>query len=208
MCGIKLENFLNFPSDPNINIYFSDIQFTQPGVRPLLSSVSLPLADQVAPGELLIGTVTPPVPESYPQHWNQLKTALKSSDNLLALQELDHITNKRPQWLQDISQHLYNGISSPNNSVRSLALLLIVRWLKHNPKAASEALPAVLSALDSENGDVVNSVLDRLSDLVAVMQEFAKVILVRVFHLGTKSTLNTSNNITKSLNLLSLQYGC
>lgn len=84
----------------------------------------------------------------------------------------------------------------------------MVRWLKHNPKAASEALPAVLSALDNENGDVVNSILDRLSDLVAVMQEYAKVILMRVFQLGTKSTLNASNNINKSLNLLSLQYGC
>lgn len=187
---------------------FSDIQFTQPGVRPLLSSVSLPLADQVASGELLIGTVTPPVPESYPQHWNQLKAALESPDNLSALQDLDHISNKRPQILEDVSQHLYSGISSPYTNIRSLALLLIVRWLKHNPKAASEALPAVLSALDSGNGDVVNSVLDRLADLVAVMQEYAKVILMRVFQLGTKSTLNASSNITKTLNMLSLQYGC
>lgn len=170
--------------------------------------MSLPLTDQVAPGELLIGTVTPPVPESYPQHWNQLKAALESSDNLSALQELDHLSNKRPQILEDVSQHLYTGISSPYSSIRLLALLLVIRWLKHNPKAATEALPAVLSALDSANSEVINSVLDRLSDLVAVMQEYAKIILMRVFQLGTKSTLNASTNITKTLNMLSLQYGC
>lgn len=179
-----------------------------PGVKPLLSSVPLPLSDQVTPGEHLIGTVTPRVPESYPQHWHQLKVALESSDNLAALQELDHCTNKRPQALKDVSQYLYNAITSPHGAVRSLALLLIVRWLKHNPNAAREALPAILSALDSENGEVVNSVLDKLSELVAVMQEYAKVLLMRAFQLGTKSTLNTSNNITKTLNLLSLQYGC
>lgn len=92
--------------------------------------------------------------------------------------------------------------------VRSLTLLLVVRWLKHNPKAAVEALPAVLAALESDNGDVVNSLLDRLSDLIAVMQEYTKVILTRVFQLGIKSTLNTTNTITKSVNLLGLQYGC
>ncbi|KAG5898786.1 hypothetical protein JTB14_010996 [Gonioctena quinquepunctata] len=162
----------------------NDIQFNQPGVRPLLSSVSLPIADQSSSNEILVGTVTPPVPESYPQHWSQLKSALQSPDNLAALQELDHITIRRPQWLADVSQYLYNSTSSPSSSVRSMALLLIVRWLKHNPKAAGEALPAVLACLDSSNGDIVGSVLDRLSELVAVMQEYAKVILTRVFQLG------------------------
>lgn len=186
----------------------NDIQFSQPGVRPLLSSVSLPVTDQDAPSELLVGAVTPPVPETYPQHWSQLKTALQSSDNLNALQEIDHITNKRPQLLENVSQSLYGLIESPNSSVRSLTLLLIVRWLKHNPRAASEALPAVLSCLDSENGDVVSSLLERLSDLVPVMQEYAKIILTKVFQLGMKSVLVTTSSITKTIDLLSLQYGC
>ncbi|KAJ8945121.1 hypothetical protein NQ318_001586 [Aromia moschata] len=186
----------------------NDIQFSQPGVRPLLSSVSLPTSDLTGPTELLVGTVTPSVVESYPQHWSQLKSSLQSTDNLAALQELDHLTNKKPQLLESVSQYLYNSISSSNSSVRSLSLLLIVRWLKHNPKAAGEALPSVLACLDSNNGDVVSTVLDKLSDLVAVMQEYAKVILTKVFQLGMKSTLNTTSNITKSVDLLSLQYGC
>ncbi|KAJ8920096.1 hypothetical protein NQ315_011751 [Exocentrus adspersus] len=186
----------------------NDIQFSQPGVRPLLSSVSLPTSEQTAPTELLVGTVTPPIAESYPPHWTQIKSDLQSKDNFAALQELDHLTNKRPQLLESVSQYLYNLITSPNSQVRALALVLVIRWLKHNPKSASEALPAVLASLDSENGDVVNSVLERLSELVAVMQEYAKIILTKAFRLGMRSTLNTTNNITKSISLLSLQYGC
>ncbi|CAH0555452.1 unnamed protein product [Brassicogethes aeneus] len=187
----------------------NDIQFNQPRVRPLLSNVSLPITDQgLAPSELLVGTVTPPEKEQLPQHWPQLINSLQSTENLNALQELDHLTNKRPQLLEGVSQYLYASITSPNGAIRSLSLTLIVRWLKYNPKSASDALPSVLACLDSNNGDIVSSVLDRLSDLVTVMQEYAKVILTRVFLLGMKSTLNTTTNITKTVNLLSLQYGC
>ncbi|XP_050499679.1 integrator complex subunit 1 [Diabrotica virgifera virgifera] len=185
-----------------------DIQYSQPGVRPLLSSVSLPITDQLGPTEVLVGTVTPPVPESHPPQWAQLKSALQASDNLSALQELDHITSKRPQWLEEVSQYLCNSVSSPNSSARSLSLLLMIRWLKYNPKASSAALPAVLACIDSKNGDVVESVLERLPELVAVMQEYAKIILTRVFQLGVKSAVNTTSSITKSIHLLGLQYGC
>ncbi|XP_030761585.1 integrator complex subunit 1 isoform X2 [Sitophilus oryzae] len=186
----------------------NDIQFNQPGVRPLLSSVSLPTTDQEVPSELLVGAVNPPLPESYPQHWSQLKTSLQSSDSLGALQEIDHITNKRPQLLESVAQSLYGLMEAPNSSVRSLALLLINRWLKYNPKAASEALPAVLSCLDSQNGDAVASFLERLSDFVPVMQEYAKIILTKVFQLGMKSALSSSGSITKTIDLLCLQNGC
>ncbi|CAG9856871.1 unnamed protein product [Phyllotreta striolata] len=186
-----------------------DIQFSQPGVRPLLSSVSLPTSsDQVSQSEVLVGTVTPPVQESYPQHWPQLKQALQQPDNYSALQELDYLTNKRPRWLADVSQHLCKSIGSPNGSIRSLSLTLVVRWLKHDPRAAGSALPAVLACLDSRNGDVVDAVLDRLPDLVAVMQEYAKIILTRAFRLGMKANINSASSITKCVGLLNLQYGC
>ncbi|KAF7268865.1 hypothetical protein GWI33_018061 [Rhynchophorus ferrugineus] len=186
----------------------NDIQFNQPGVRPLLSSVSLPMTDQDMPSDLLVGSVNPPTAETYPQHWQKLKIALQSSDSLGALQEIDHITNKRPQLLESVAQTLYGLMVAPNGAVRSLALVLIVRWLKHNPNAASEALPAVLSCLDNQNGDVVNTLLDRISDFVPVMQEYAKIILTKVFQLGMKSVLVSTNSITKTIDLLSLQYGC
>jgi integrator complex subunit 1 len=185
-----------------------DIQMVQPGIRPLLSNVSLPVGDQSTPPEVLVRTAMSPMVDPLPPHWPQLLAALQSSENLTVLQELDHITNKKPHLLEIPSQHLYNYISSSSGTVRSLALMLIVRWLKHNPKAASEALPAILTCLNSKNGDVVASVLEKLSDLVSVMQEYGKVILTKVFQLGMQSTLNTTTNITKSIDLLNLQSGC
>lgn len=192
----------------------NDIQFSQPGVKPLLSSVSLPImvdsnagAAAPPPIEVLVGTTMPPIGERLPSHWTQLVQAIQYTENLSALQELDHLTNKKPQLLENCSQYLYASISSPNSSIRSLSLILIIRWLKFNPQAASEALPSVLACLDSNNGDIVASILDRLADLITVMQEYSKVILTRVFLLGMKSNTNTTTNITKSIGLLSLQYG-
>ncbi|XP_063908867.1 integrator complex subunit 1 isoform X2 [Zophobas morio] len=185
-----------------------DIQMVQPGIRPLLSNVTLPVGDSSTPPELLVRTAMAPIMDPLPPHWPQLLAALQSSENLNVLQELDHITNKKPHLLDLPSQYLYNYISSSSGNVRSLALILIVRWLKYNPKAASDALPAILTCLDSKNGDVVASVLDKLSDLVSVMQEYGKLILTRVFQLGMESTLNTTSNITKSISLLNLQSGC
>lgn len=191
-----------------ITFCFSDIQFSQPGVRPLLSSVSLPVTEQDAPSDVLVGAVNPPIPETYPDRWSQYKHSLQTSDSLNALQEIDQVTNKRPQLLESVAQDLYGLLESPNSAVRSTTLLLIIRWLKYNPKAASEALPAVLSCLECENGDVVSSLLERLPDLVPVMQEYAKIILTKVFQLGMKSVLVTTSSITKTIDLLSLQYGC
>lgn len=180
----------------------------QPGVRPLLSNVTLPVGDSNTPSELLVRTAMSPMMDPLPPHWPQLLIALQASENLNVLQELDHITNKKPQLLAIPSQHLYNYISSSSGAVRTLALTLIIRWLKFNPKAASDALPIILACLNSNNGDVVASVLDRLADLVSVMQEYGKVILTRVFELGMELTLNTTSNLTKSIDLLNLQSGC
>ncbi|KAF2879696.1 hypothetical protein ILUMI_26472 [Ignelater luminosus] len=186
----------------------NELQLSQPSVRPLLSSVSLPMQDQNAPNELLVGTATPPVPEPFPQQWPAILTALQSQDILLGLQELDHLTNKKPQLLQHVAQYLYNSLDSPNSNIRSLALLLVVRLLRFNPKESSEALPSILMCLSNKNPDVVASILEKLPELVASMQEHAKLLLTRAFRLGVQSNLNANSSIAKSIALLSLQYGC
>lgn len=186
----------------------SELQISQPSVRPLLTSVSLPATDQSGgSNELLVGTATPPAPEPLPQHWPQLVAALQSSDNHAALQDLDHITNKKPQLLENVSQCLFNCLGSPSQAVRSLASLLIVRLLKCNPNVSNEALPAVLSCLNSKNPDVISSILDRLPDIVVCMQEHAQIILTRVFQLESNSVV-IANAISKTIALLNLQAGC
>ncbi|KAL3270065.1 hypothetical protein HHI36_009123 [Cryptolaemus montrouzieri] len=186
----------------------NDIQIVQPGVRPLLSNVSLPTSEQNSSSEFLVGTVTPRVVEPLPQTWHLLLASLQDIENLPALQELEHLTNKRPELFHHVSNSLYNFLSSPNGAVRTVAINLILKWLKFNPKASEEALPSILTCLDSDNGDVVTSILDRLSEIVSVMQEYAKIILTRVFKLGMKSTMKTTNSIQESIHLLSLQSGC
>ncbi|KAK4876341.1 hypothetical protein RN001_012763 [Aquatica leii] len=186
----------------------NELQLSQPSVRPLLSSVSLPVQDQNAPSEILVGTATPPTPEPLPQQWPALLASLQSQDVLPSLQELDHITSKKPQLLQHISQYLYACLDSSSNNVRSLSLLLVIRLLRYNPKESAEVLPIVLMCLNNKNSDVVASILDRLPELVTAMQEHAKVILTRVFQLAVKSNVNAIPSLTKSVSLLNLQYGC
>lgn len=185
------------------------MQNTQPSVRPLLSSVSLPTHEQSGKSEqILVGAATPPAPDQLPKHWPAILSGLQSVEPLPALQEIDQMSNKKQQYLKHVSQHLYNLISSPSAQVRNLALILLLRYLKFNPNIASEVLPSVLGCLDSRNADIVNSILEKLPEIVTSMQEFAKIILTRTFNLGVNSNANISLNISKCLSLLSLQSGC
>lgn len=99
------------------------------------------------------------------------------------LQEIDHLSNRRPVILDSIVDQLCVLIVSPNGIVRQLGHLLLLRYLRHRPAAAtnpsrgdnsssmlSPILAAVLRALDSTNAEVVNNVLDRLSEYVVCLQ--------------------------------------
>ena len=158
--------------------------------------------------QVLVGTATPPVPEPLPQNWASILTGLQSHDPLPSLQDLDHITGKKPQLLSKVSQHLYNGIGSHNNSTRVLSLNLMLKLLKFDPNVSSEALPSILSNLENRNGEIVENILNRLPEIVVTMQEYALLILKRVFQLGVNSNLNTGPSISKSIALLNLQSGC
>lgn len=150
--------------------------------------------------------MVPSVQEPLPQQWPDVLSGLKQL-NLSALQDLDHLTAKRPRLLRDVSRYLYNGLESPSSAVRTLSLQLLVRLLRFDPGESSKALPAVLACLNSGNAEVVATVLDRLPELVTSMQEHAKVILRRAFRLGVWSNSNVASNISKSVSFLSLQFG-
>ncbi|XP_018336442.1 integrator complex subunit 1 isoform X3 [Agrilus planipennis] len=195
----------------------NDLQISQPSVRPLLSSVTLPATQQQEQSgrggtqELLVGATTPPTDDPLPQQWPTLMNTLQTQqDPLTALQDLDHISNKRPQLLLLVAPQLYNCVTSPTScgSTRSLALVLILKLLKHRPDRSSEVMPLLLTCLDNSNPNVISSVLDRLPELVAMMQEHAKVIIGKVFQLSVNENVNASANISKCLALLSLQFGC
>lgn len=185
-----------------------DLEMSHPCVRPLLSSISLPLTPEAGGSEILVGAPTPPIIQPPPPNWQSLIAGIQSTDPLTALQEVEHLTVKRPHLLETIAQNLYHCIGSRNGQVRVVSIKLMSRYLKYNPKASSDALPSVLACLDSRDADVVDSILERLPELIIVMQEYAKAILTRVYQLGIQSNLNACTNVGKCIASLCLQQGC
>lgn len=185
----------------------SDLQVYHPGVRPLLSCVSLPIQDPNAPNVVLMGcTVMPSIQEPLPQQWPDVLIGLRQF-NLSSLHDLEHLTSKRPHLLRDVSTHLYDGLTSPNSAVRLLSLQLVIRLLRFDPGEGSKALPAILACLNGRNSEVIATILERLPELVTSMQEHAKIILNRAFQLGIHSNSSVNANISKSISFLSLQFG-
>lgn len=132
---------------------------------------------------------------------------MQSPDPLYALQELDHITNKKPQLLLHVAQNLYGLLNSTSTQNRNISVNLVLRLLKYNPKASKDVLPSILAGLNSRNADIIESILDKLPDFVTIMQEHAKLILTRVFQLGVNSNTSAGINISRSISLLTLQSG-
>ncbi|XP_017779364.1 PREDICTED: integrator complex subunit 1 [Nicrophorus vespilloides] len=188
----------------------NDLELSHPVVAPLLSSVSMPTQDfqSGVSSDLFVGAPAPPTKIPLPPNWNSLVVSLQSTDPLNALQEIDHLTSKRPQLLEDIAQHLFSAITTRNEQVRTLVTALILKLLKQNPKFSAKALPAILSALNSRDADVVKGVIDKLPSLIMVMQEHAKPILTRIYQLGVSSNMNACSNISKCIAMLTLQSGC
>lgn len=99
-------------------------------------------------------------------------------------------------------------MSCTNQQIRSIAVTLVIRLLKYKPKRCVEVLPVLLSCLNSNNADVIETILEKLPEFVVVMQEHGGVILSRVFQLGINSNTNAGVSISKSIALLSLQSAC
>lgn len=171
--------------------------------------MSIPNQDKNGPSEQhLVGTATPPIPEQLPSNWSTIVTSLQSQDPIYGLQELEHITSKKSQFLTNVGQYLYNFMCSTNHQIRSIAVTLVIRLLKYDPKKCSEVLPTLLSCLNSNNADVIDTVLDKLPEFVVIMQEHGSAILSRVFQLGINSNSNAGASISKSIALLNLQSAC
>lgn len=87
------------------------------------------------------------------------------------------MSNRRPIILETIVEPLCSLLVSGNGGIRHLAHVLLLRHLRHQPATATveagvtnSVLTAVIEALDSTNANVVNNLLDRLSDYVVYLQ--------------------------------------
>lgn len=87
------------------------------------------------------------------------------------LQDLDNVCGRVACTpLEGALADLRPLMSSPNQAVRNMTYLLILRYLKENPNAAADLLPDYLDCLDNRNAAIVTTALERLPDFLLLCQ--------------------------------------
>nr|CAD7438682.1 unnamed protein product [Timema bartmani] len=182
-----------------------------PSLRGLLSGISLPRTDEEE-GEMLMAVAAPPPTESLP-HYGPLRATLmkiQGDDVLAALQELDHLSSRKPSVLDSFVESISQLLLSPSGLVRSLAHILLARHFRHSPAAVATGpgLAAYLRCLDSDQADILNNALDRLPEIVLCAQEHALPLLEKAYSLGVRSSIVIGTHVSKTITLLNTQTGC
>lgn len=148
--------------------------------------------------EVLI-TIPPTPPPSepiIPQHWPSLLATLSKmqgegiiirnilisinilqsnkrvfvSDVFSALQEIEHLSSRKPSVLESVTDNIAELLVSPQSNIRSLAHTLLARALKHRPESNTNILSAFQRCLDSSRADILMSALEKLPEIVLCMQ--------------------------------------
>ncbi|KAH8402313.1 hypothetical protein KR009_011352 [Drosophila setifemur] len=126
------------------------------------------------------------------------------------MQELECLTSKRFVFINELFERLLNLIFSPSAQIRSIAFIILIRHLKHNPGNTDInmcALNAYIQCLRDENSSVAATAIDNLPEISVLLQEHAIDILSVAFSLGLRSCLNTGHQIRKVLQTLVIQHG-
>lgn len=192
-----------------------ELQIQHPGLVSLRTLVSgIPVPREGEDGEEVLIAVAPTPPPSepiIPQHWPSLLATLSKlhgDDVFAALQEIEHLSSRKPSVLEPVTDNIAELLVSPQGNIRTLAHTLLARALKHRPAPNLNILSAFQRCLDSPRADVLVSALDRLPEIVLCMQEHALPLMQKVFELGVNSNVNTIPHINKSIALLNIQQGC
>ncbi|XP_017070311.1 integrator complex subunit 1 [Drosophila eugracilis] len=129
---------------------------------------------------------------------------------LFPMKELECLTSKRFVFINELFERLLNLIFSPSAQIRSIAFIILIRHLKHNPGNSDInlcTLNAYIQCLRDENSLVAATAIDNLPEMSVLLQEHAIDILTVAFSLGLKSCLNTGHQIRKVLQTLVIQHG-
>ncbi|XP_032686897.1 integrator complex subunit 1 isoform X2 [Odontomachus brunneus] len=181
-------------------------------LRALVSGIPMPKEGEDADDIPITIAPTPsPTESGVPQHWQSLLTTLTKlhgEDVFNALQEIEHLSSRKPLVLEPIMDNIAELLVSPQGNIRTLAHTLLARALKHRPLPNVNILSAFQRCLDSHRADVLLSALEKLPDIVLCMQEHALPLMKKVFELGVNSNVNTIPYITKTIALLNTQQGC
>lgn len=181
-------------------------------LRTLVSGIPVPREGEDIEEVLITVPPTPlPIEPIIPQHWPSLLTTLsklQGEDVFSALQEIEHLSSRKPSVLETITDNIAELLVSPQSNIRSLAHTLLARALKHRPASNANILSAFQRCLDSSRADILMSALEKLPEIVLCMQEHALPLMQKVFELGVNSNVNTIPYINKTIALLNTQQGC
>lgn len=91
-------------------------------------------------------------------------------DPIQSLSFIEYYSTKKPALLKPLFSTLCSFLSSPVSQIRNSASTIILRYMRHDPSAANEALPILMDCLDSKNPDIVLSVLEKIPEVVVCSQ--------------------------------------
>lgn len=182
------------------------------------SSAAAAAAAAAATDTILAAVAAAPSPAASPHHAALLQSLSKAQgDELMhvtevfsALQELEHMSSRKPSVLEAFVEVLSDLLVSPAGNIRGLAHTLVLRYLRHDPSGtqAAPALAAFTRCLDSELPEVLATALDRMPEVAVCAQEHALPLAQKAFRLGMYSSVNAQPCITKMISLLNVQAGC
>lgn len=153
-------------------------------------------------------------PDIAPSHWPKLKSILKQNlveDVLPTFEEIENITYKKPQLIEEIFDKILDYIFHPSSIIRNKAFGLLVRFMKQNPGNAatnSSILTNYIQCLTCDDTAIVMSALEILTEVVLCLQEHAPEILKTVFELGISSRVSAYAPLRKCLLTLKTQQAC
>ncbi|KAK7791007.1 hypothetical protein R5R35_007901 [Gryllus longicercus] len=196
-------------------VMLSDLQHMHPslsGLRSLLGSLSLPRDGEDGTETLLTAVAVVPPPSSSPHYAALLQVLSRQQGDEVfsALQELEHLSVRKPSILEAFTEVFGDLLVSPAGNIRALAHTLLLRYMRHDPAGtnASAALASFMRCLESDQPDVLSTALDRMPELVVCAQEHGLPLLQRAFRLGMYASVNALPSITKAIGLLNVQAGC
>lgn len=152
--------------------------------------------------------------DNVPPNWNKLVYAFKRNsleDVAAALDEIESVTYKKTQLLEDVYDKILEYLFHNSTYVRTKAHNLTVRYLKHNPSNGANNLTIVtnyIQCLKDDDTAIVLSALDVLTEVVLCLQEHAPQILQTVFDLGVTSRVSSYGQLRKCLLTLKSQHAC
>ncbi|XP_040574316.1 integrator complex subunit 1 [Lepeophtheirus salmonis] len=134
---------------------------------------------------------------------------LASSDSISsALSELTSYTSSKPEILYThFLREILFYMKHPIKSLRAQSHSLFVSLLKHKPSRSVELIDGYIKCLESSDPGIVNSALERLSDIAVLAQESLREILQIVFSLGHLSNYNVNPYLSKTLSVINSHSG-